>query len=143
MLHIRGQIVGRDGALGGDDTIYESPSKRKNYSDARNFERAHGFVVTYDPRNLFTGCHFSTTFVTDALRYARAEVDGREYDDPLAWLHGCRLEWRGSQRDVLPEPVHCLVYGGTVYQTDAAGDLLEDDGALVELFKKERNRGER
>lgn len=138
-LYSLGQHVGRDGSLGGDLDSYESPSKRKAYSNARNFERAHGFTVTHDPRDLFTGCHYSTTFITDTLRHAHAEVDGREYDDPLAWLHGCRLEWRGSQRDILPDPVYCLVYAGAVYQTDAQGDLLEGpDGALVELFRKER-----
>jgi len=111
---LRGSRIGRDGSGGGDNSTYASRS-----SICMHDTRRGGFVVLHDPRSIFTNCRFDTSALTDARN---AHID-------TAWLEGCWLEWRGSVYK--PEPDvgvrYALFYHGTLYETDANGDLLEDE----------------
>jgi len=120
---LRGSRIGHDGSGGGDDSAYASRS-----SICMHDTRRGGFVVLHDPRSIFTNCRFDTSALTDARN---AHID-------TAWLEGCRLEWRGSVYK--PEPDvgvrYALFYHGSLYETDADGELLEDEcGKPKVLFR--------
>ena len=111
---LRGSRIGHDGSGGGDDSAYASRSSICMYDTRRD-----GFVVLHDPRSIFTNCRFDTSALTDARN---AHID-------TAWLEGCWLEWRGSVYKPEPdvETRYALFYHGALYETDANGDLLEDE----------------
>ena len=68
---LRGSRIGHDGSGGGDASAYVAPS-----SVCMHDTRRSGFTVLRDPRNIFTGCRFDVSALTDA-RNAHMETQGK------------------------------------------------------------------
>lgn len=120
---LRGSRIGHDGSGGGDDSAYASRSSICMYDTRRD-----GFVVLHDPRSIFTNCRFDASVL--------ASVHNMHVD--TTWLEGCWLKLHGSICDSEPDigTRYALFYRRVLYETDANGDLLEDEhGKPKVLFR--------